>query len=99
MKRKEIVKALRQFIHQFDGRDVEGAFVEDVLEAAADMLEQDAHFDVVGKMVYCKNCAHLEYEDLGIYYCGLHRIAGQLNPDDQCSCGKRKEEQRNATTD
>lgn len=42
MTRKEIVKALRQFIHQFDGRDVGDYFVEDVLEAAADMLEQDA---------------------------------------------------------
>ena len=91
MKRKEIVKALRQFIHQFDGRDVEGAFVENVLEAAADMLEQDAHFAGVGKMVYCKNCAHLEYEDLGIYYCGLHYITGQLSPEDYCSRGERKE--------
>lgn len=42
MTRKEIVKALRQFIHQFDGRDVGDYFVEDVLEAAADLLEQDA---------------------------------------------------------
>ncbi len=42
MARDEIVKALRQFIHQFDGRDVGDYFVEDVLEAAADMLEQDA---------------------------------------------------------
>lgn len=42
MTRKEIVKALQQFIHQFDGRDVGDYFVEDVLEAAADMLEQDA---------------------------------------------------------
>ena len=50
-------------------------------------------------MIRCKDCAHLCYEDLGVYYCGLHRIAGQLNPDDQCSCGKRKEEQRNAATD
>lgn len=42
MTRKEIVKALREFIHQFDGRDVGDYFVEDVLEAAADLLEQDA---------------------------------------------------------
>lgn len=42
MTREEVIKLLRQFIHQFDGRDVEDAFVEDVLEAAADMLEQDA---------------------------------------------------------
>lgn len=42
MARDEIIKALRQFIHQFDGRDVGDYFVEDVLEAAADMLEQDA---------------------------------------------------------
>lgn len=41
MRRDEIVKALRQFIHQFDGRDVGDYFVEDVLEAAADLLEQD----------------------------------------------------------
>lgn len=67
--------------------------------AAADMLEQDAHFAGVGKMVYCKNCAHLEYEDLGIYYCGLHYITGQLSPEDYCSRGERKEKQRNAATD
>lgn len=91
MTREEIVKALQQFIHQFDGRDVGDYFVEDVLEAAADMLEQDAHFAGVGKMVYCKNCAHLEYEDLGIYYCGLHYITGQLSPEDYCSRGERKE--------
>lgn len=42
MTRDEIIKALQQFIHQFDGRDVGDYFVEDVLEAAADMLEQDA---------------------------------------------------------
>lgn len=42
MRRDEIVKALREFIHQFDGRDVGDYFVEDVLEGAADMLEQDA---------------------------------------------------------
>ena len=52
-----------------------------------------------GNLIRCKDCAHLCYEDLGVYYCGLHRIAGQLNPDDQGSCGKRKEEQRNAATD
>lgn len=42
MTREKVIKLLRQFIHQFDGRDVEDAFVEDVLETAADMLEQDA---------------------------------------------------------
>nr|DAF83062.1 MAG TPA: Protein of unknown function (DUF551) [Caudoviricetes sp.] len=42
MTRKEIIKALRQFIHQFDGRDVGDYFVEDVLEAAANLLDQDA---------------------------------------------------------
>ena len=42
MARDEIIKALRQFIHQFDGRDVGDYFVEDVLEAAANLLEQDA---------------------------------------------------------
>lgn len=42
MARDEIIKALRQFIHQFDGRDVGDYFVEDVLETAADLLEQDA---------------------------------------------------------
>ena len=41
MNREEVVKLLRKFIHQFDGRDVEDAFVEDVLETAADMLERD----------------------------------------------------------
>ena len=43
------------------------------------------------KLIYCKDCAHLCYEDLGIYYCGLHRIAGQLSPEDYCSRGERKE--------
>ena len=42
MTREEVIRLLRQFIHQFDGRDVEDAFVEEVLESAADMLEQDA---------------------------------------------------------
>ena len=41
MTREKVIRLLRQFIHQFDGRDVEDEFVEDVLEAAADMLEQD----------------------------------------------------------
>lgn len=34
---------------------------------------------------------HLEYEDLGIYYCGLHYITGQLSPENYCSRGERKE--------
>lgn len=42
MTREKVIKLLRKFVHQFDGRDVEDAFVEDVLESAADMLEQDA---------------------------------------------------------
>lgn len=42
MTREKVIRLLRQFIHQFDGRDVEDEFVEDVLESAADMLEQDA---------------------------------------------------------
>lgn len=42
MTREEVIRLLRQFIHQFDGRDVEDAFVDEVLEFAADMLEQDA---------------------------------------------------------
>lgn len=42
LKRRKVIRLLRLFVHQFDGRDVEDAFVEDVLEAAADMLEQDA---------------------------------------------------------
>lgn len=92
MTREKVIKLLRKFIHQFDGRDVEDSFVEDVLESAADMLEQDAHFAGVGKMVYCKDYAHLEYEDLGIYYCGLHRIAGQLSPDDYCSRAEGRKE-------
>ena len=44
------------------------------------------------KLIHCKDCTHLEYEDLGIYYCGLHRIAGQLNPDDYCSRATAREE-------
>lgn len=63
-----------------------------LMDQAADMLEQDVHFADVRKMVRCKDCAHLEYEDLGIYYCGLHRIAGQLNPDDYCSRATAREE-------
>lgn len=42
MTREEVIRLLQQFIHQFDGRDVEDAFVEEALEFAADMLEQDA---------------------------------------------------------
>ena len=42
MTREEVIRLSRKFVHQFDGRDVEDAFVEDVLEAAADMLEQNA---------------------------------------------------------
>lgn len=41
--------------------------------------------------VFCKDCAHLCYEDLGVYYCGNIGICGQLNPDDYCSRGERKE--------
>lgn len=51
------------------------------------------------KSIYCKDCAHLEYEDLGIYYCGLHRICGQLSPDDYCSRGERKERKADAARD
>ena len=51
------------------------------------------------RIVFCKDCAHLCYEDIGIYYCGLHYITGQLNPEDYCSRGKRREKQRNAATD
>lgn len=43
------------------------------------------------KLIHCKDCTHLCYEDLGIYYCGLHRITGQLSPDDYCSCAEEKE--------
>lgn len=50
------------------------------------------HFAAVRTMVRCKDCAHLCYEDLGIYYCGLHRIAGQLNPDDYCSRATARKE-------
>lgn len=42
LKRRKVIRLLRQFIHQFDGRDVEDEFIEDVLESAADLLEQDA---------------------------------------------------------
>lgn len=43
------------------------------------------------RIVRCKDCAHLCYEDLGIYYCGNLGICGQLSPDDYCSRGERKE--------
>lgn len=43
------------------------------------------------RIVFCKDCAHLCYEDLGIYYCGSLGICGQLSPDDYCSRGERKE--------
>lgn len=42
-------------------------------------------------IIFCKDCAHLCYEDLGIYYCGNLGICGQLSPDDYCSRGERKE--------
>lgn len=48
-----------------------------------------------GRIVFCKDCAHLCYEDLGIYYCGLHRITGQLNPDDYCSRATKRNEAKN----
>ena len=53
----------------------------------------------LANLICCKDCAHLEYEDLGIYYCGLHRITGQLSPDDYCSRSERKERQRDAARD
>lgn len=43
------------------------------------------------RVVFCKDCAHLCYEDIGIYYCGNLGICGQLSPDDYCSRGERKE--------
>lgn len=98
MTREEIVKALRHcaiMCNPCETCPIYGALEYCNLEIrsmAADMLEQDAHFAGVGKMVYCKDCAHLEYEDLGIYYCGLHRITGQLNPDDYCSRATAREE-------
>lgn len=46
------------------------------------------------RVVFCKDCAHLCYEDIGIYYCGLHRITGQLDPDDYCSWAEKKEENK-----
>lgn len=42
-------------------------------------------------IIFCKDCAHLCYEDLGVYYCGNLGICGQLSPDDYCSRGERKE--------
>lgn len=51
---------------------------EDLIETAAGLI-------------HCKDCAHLCYEDIGIYYCGNLGICGQLNPDDYCSRGERKE--------
>lgn len=43
------------------------------------------------RIVFCKDCAHLCYEDIGVYYCGNLGIFGQLSPDDYCSRGERKE--------
>ena len=43
------------------------------------------------RIVFCKDCAPLCYEDIGIYYCGNLGICGQLSPDDYCSRGERKE--------
>lgn len=43
------------------------------------------------RIVFCKDCAHLCYEDLGVYYCDNLGICGQLSPDDYCSRGERKE--------
>lgn len=43
------------------------------------------------RIVFCKDCAHLCYEDLGVYYCGNLGICGQLSPDDYCSRRERKE--------
>lgn len=45
------------------------------------------------RIVFCKDCNHIEYEDIGIYYCGNLGICGQLSPDDYCSRGERKEKQ------
>ena len=50
-----------------------------------DLIETDAG------LIHCKDCAHLCYEDLGVYYCGNLGICGQLSPDDYCSRGERKE--------
>lgn len=43
-------------------------------------------------LIHCKDCTHLEYEDLGIYYCDLYYIGGQLSPDDYCSRATAREE-------
>lgn len=51
------------------------------------------------RIVFYKDCAHLCYEYIGIYYCGNLGICGQLSPDDYCNRGERKEKQRNAATD
>lgn len=51
------------------------------------------------RIVFCKDCAHLCYEDLGVYYCGNLGICGQLSPDDYCSRGERKERKADATRD
>ena len=77
--------------YDIDNPNAEISDVHQLCCAAADMLEQDAHFAGVGKMVYCKNCAHIEYEDLGVYYCGNLGICGQLSPDDYSSRGEQKE--------
>lgn len=51
------------------------------------------------RIVFCKDCAHLCYEDIGIYYCGNLGICGQLSPDDYCSRGARKERKADAARD
>lgn len=43
--------------------------------------------------VFCKDCAHLCYEDIGVYYCDKRIITGQLYPDDYCSRAMKKKEE------
>ena len=43
------------------------------------------------KLICCKDCAHLCYEDIGIYYCGNFVVCGQVNPYDYCSRATAKE--------
>lgn len=46
------------------------------------------------ELITCKDCAHLCYEDLGIYYCGNIGIRGQLSPDDYCSRANSKRDKK-----
>lgn len=49
--------------------------------------------DTTTELITCKDCAHLCYEDIGVYYCDKRIITGQLYPDDYCSRAMMKKEE------